>query len=226
MPVPRIVVVSGDPGAGKSRLARGLAERLGSVLLDLDDLAGAPTEALLASIGQPPEAIDDPALAAALRSARYDSLVAAAKTNLEVGNRVVLAAPFTAERRDLGAWSRLVGRLAVSLPGGPLGAAAVGASPSDPAGRDVVLVFVDCPPGERARRLAVRGLERDRAKRERRLPEASERPVVPHLRVDATQACPEVLEGLLGRLGRLGGNAPGESMGHQSEREPGPVARC
>jgi hypothetical protein len=89
--------------------------------------------------------LDDPRLAGLTRAARYEVLAAVAVDNLEAGVPVVLVAPFTAERDDPAAWSRLAGRLA-----------AAGGAP--------LLAWLSLDPPEILRRLRARGAARDRPK--------------------------------------------------------------
>lgn len=177
---PRVIVIAGEPGSGKSSLGRALAGTVGFVLLDLDDLA--PVEALAGLMGRRADEIDDPAVASRLRGPRYEALLATAATNIGLGHGVVLVGPFSAERRDAARWQALGDRLGVG---------------------DVRLVYLDCPPAERRRRLVRRASDRDA----RKLVAADlpgERPTVAHVRVDARREVADELEELLAELGGHG----------------------
>lgn len=176
--LPRAIVITGEPGSGKSSLGRVLAEETGFTLLDLDDLA--PVEALLCLMGRGAEEIDDPAVASRVRAARYGALMATAATNLALGRGVVLVGPFSAERREPRRWQAVGDRLGTG---------------------ERCLVYLDCPAGERRRRLEQRGSARDA----RKLVGGSRKepaPVVDHIRVDGRHEVAEQLRVLLAELSR------------------------
>lgn len=137
------VLVSGSVASGKSTLGAALAVRLGAALLDQDVLTGPLTSVVGSLVGS--DDLDDPALAAPTRAARYESLLATAVDNLRVGRPVVAVAPFTAERADPEAWARVRDRL-VAAGGSPL------------------LVWLRIERDELLRRLRARGAARDRGK--------------------------------------------------------------
>jgi predicted kinase len=99
-----VVVVCGPPATGKSTLGAALARALGAALLDQDVVTGPLTAAVARQLGT--DDLDSPALGGATRTARYETLHAAAEDNLRVGHPVVLVAPYTTERRDPAAWQR------------------------------------------------------------------------------------------------------------------------
>jgi predicted kinase len=106
---PLCLLVSGPPASGKTALGRALAARLGAALLDLD-VATAPLAAVVADlVGQ--SDLDAAELAGTTRAARYETLFALAEDNLRVGCPVVLVAPFTTERQESKAWTRIADRL-------------------------------------------------------------------------------------------------------------------
>ncbi len=157
-----VVLVTGPPGVGKSTVASGIAHALGAVSLDIDAIF-APIVPLLAA--HPREVT---------RTAIYQSLIATAEASLAAGCHVLVAAPFTRERRDPFAWARLSQRL--SSPG----AAAV-------------LVWLHAPRAVLLERLAKRGAARDAHKLADPVSwlsdaEPDDPPIVPHIAVDATQA--------------------------------------
>jgi predicted kinase len=169
-----VVIVAGPPGAGKSTVAPRIAHALGAASIDLD-ATFAPVMPLLAT--HPRDVV---------RTAIYESLVATTEASLHAGVHVVVAAPFTRERRDPVAWDRLSTRLSARA------AAAV-------------LVWLHAPRDLLLERLAGRGETRDADKladpaswlREAE-PEAP--PLVPHIAVDATDATEDAVEQILREL--------------------------
>ena len=184
-----VVIVAGPPGAGKSTVAIPTASALGAALIDID-ATFTPVVPLLGA--HPPTVI---------REAIYESLVASAESSLLAGIHVVVAAPFTRERRDGRAWERLSTRLSSR------GAAAR-------------LVWLFAPYQVLLDRLAARDATRDLAKladpstwlREAE-PEAA--PVVPHIAVDSTglpeQSVEAILRELVERDRSLAGGVAGRS---------------
>jgi predicted kinase len=173
------VLLSGGPGAGKSTVGRALARRLGAALIDQDTVTG-PLVAVVADLLGVHD-LDDVRLAGPTRSARYETVVAAAEDNLRVGTPVVLVAPFTRERRELDAWVALDRRLR-----------AAGGAP--------LLVWLRLEPGVARRRLRARGAARDLAKAaDAAAPDVTE-PVGPHLSVDGECPVDEVVGSVLATL--------------------------
>jgi predicted kinase len=169
-----VVIVAGPPGAGKSTVAPGIANALRAASIDID-AAFTPIVPLL---GPHPREV--------VRAAIYESLVASTEASLQGGVHVVVAAPFTLERRDPAAWDRLSARLSSR------GAAAV-------------LVWLHASRELLLQRLAARGETRDADKladpaswlREAE-PEAP--PTSPHIAVDATDTAERAVEQILRQL--------------------------
>jgi predicted kinase len=169
-----VVIVAGAPGVGKSTVALRIARAIGAASIDIDAVFE-PLVPLLAA--QPRELV---------RTAIYESLAAIVEASLPAGAHVVVAAPFTRERRDTLAWDRLAARLS-----------------SD--GADIVLVWLHAPPEPLLARLATRGASRDAEKlvdpaswlREAE-PEAP--PSVSYIAVDATQTTENAVEQILREL--------------------------
>jgi predicted kinase len=176
MEVPALLI-SGPPASGKSTLAVAVAARLRAALLDLDMLTEALTAVVAELVGT--DDLDDPALAARTRAARYEAVLATAVHNLRAGIPVVLVAPFTAERADPDAWRAVRNRLrdAGGLP---------------------VLVWLRLPADELVRRLQARGADRDRGKLADpgafATAELLGPPVVEHIAVDATSGVAQQLD--------------------------------
>jgi predicted kinase len=174
------VLVSGPPATGKSTLAMALAPRLAAAVLDLDVATGPLTRVVSALAGV--HDLDDPALAALTRDARYDTLLALAEANLAAGRPVVLVAPFSAERARPAAWAATTRRLQARA----------------------TLVWLHLPPDELIRRLTQRAAARDEAKL--RDPASYltgldlDPPAVPHLPLDASQPTDALVRSVLSHL--------------------------
>ena len=176
---PPAVLVTGAPATGKSTLAAALAARLAGALIDQDVATGALVEVIGSLIDV--HDLDDPRLAALTRHARYETVLQLAEDNLRCGLAVVLVAPFTTERRQLGGWQQLRRRLE-----------AAGGAPT--------LVWLQLEPHQILARMRARAALRDVDKL-RDEPGLLARldldpPVGPHLRLDAT-APAEDLAGLV-----------------------------
>lgn len=163
-----MILVTGAPATGKSTLAAALARRARAALIDQDVATGALVEVIGSLIDV--HDLDDPRLAALTRTARYETIVNLAEDNLRSGVAVVLVAPFTTERRQLGAWQNLERRLSTAA-GVP------------------TLLWLQLQPQEILTRMRARAALRDLDK----LRDESgllarldlEPPVGPHLRLDA-----------------------------------------
>lgn len=134
----KIHLVSGPPAAGKTTYARQLAERIGAVLLDSDEVTERLIRAGLMLAGLNPDDRDSPAYKAAFRDAVYETLFALAQSHCSRLS-VVIAGPFTREGGDAEWPSRLEARFRV-MP---------------------EFHYVWCEPAERKARLQARGATRD-----------------------------------------------------------------
>ena len=169
-----VVIVAGPPGAGKSTVAPRIAHALGAASIDID----ATFSPIVPLLG--------PHTREVVRAAIYESLIATTEASLQAGVHVVVAAPFTRERRDRLAWDRLSTRLSSS------GAAAV-------------LVWLHAPRELLLERLAARDATRDADKLADpaswlREAEPEVRPIVPHIAVDATDTAEHAVEQILREL--------------------------
>jgi predicted kinase len=177
------VLLTGWPAAGKSTLGRALARRLRAALVD-QDTATAPLVAVVADLVGVHD-LDDARLSGPTRQARYETITALAEDNLRVGTPVVLVAPFTNERRDLGAWAALDRRLR-----------GAGGSP--------LLVWVHLRPATAQQRLRARGAPRDLAKLTDPAAFTASldvaEPAGPHLRVDGESPIDATVQSVLAAL--------------------------
>jgi predicted kinase len=169
-----VVVVAGAAGAGKSTVAAVVARELPAALIDIDVTFG-PIVPLLTGHSR-----------GVVRDALYEALVDTAAAAARAGAHVVIAAPFTRERRDPRAWENLCDRCAE-------------------AGAEAVLVWMCVPEAALAERLAARGAGRDASKLANLaewLREASPEtpPNVPHIELDGTRAADVTARALLTEL--------------------------
>ena len=176
-----IVVVAGAAGSGKSTVAAVVARALPAALLDIDVTFG-PIAPLLAGHR-----------GGVVRGAIYEALAETAASAARAGAHVVIAAPFTRERRDPLAWENLSDRWGQ-------------------AGAEAVLAWMRVPGATLIERLAARAAERDAAKLADPatwLLEASPElpPSVPHIELDGTRAPDMTARALLDELAAREGRA-------------------
>lgn len=160
-------IVSGPPAAGKTTYARALAEGIGAVLLDSDEVSERLIRAGLTLAGLDPDDRDSPAYKAAFRDVVYETLFDLAQRHLP-RLPVVIAGPFTREGGDP-EWPSILTRR-------------FGTQPE--------FHFVWCHPDHRRSRIIARGHDRDRPKIaawESYVPSCRETPpVFPHRWIDTT----------------------------------------
>ncbi|MDX6540455.1 MAG: hypothetical protein QOI71_2065 [Gaiellales bacterium] len=169
-----VVVLAGAAGSGKSTVAAVAARALPAALLDIDVVYGP----IVPLVGGHSHGV--------VREAIYEGLVETAVRAAEAGASVVIAAPFTRERRDPRAWERLSDRCA-------------------DAGAEAVLVWLRVPEATLVERLAARGAGRDAAKMantadwlREAMPEVP--PGVPHIELDGTLPAHVTAHALLAEL--------------------------
>ncbi|HEX5596925.1 MAG TPA: GntR family transcriptional regulator [Micromonosporaceae bacterium] len=102
---PRVILIGGYAGSGKTELGRILARQTGWAMLDKDTLTRPVVEAALELLGQSPHDRESETYLAVVRPREYEALIGAATENVECGNSIVVAAPFIREFADL-AWIR------------------------------------------------------------------------------------------------------------------------
>jgi predicted kinase len=156
------VIVAGPAGAGKSTLAVVVARALPAALIDIDVTVGT-IDPLLTGDAR-----------SVARAAAYEALADAAVAAARSGAHVVVAAPFTQERRNPRAWANLCERFAG-------------------AGAEAVLAWIRVPDACLLERLETRSAGRDATKLADsagwlREADAATAPSVPHIEVDGT--CP------------------------------------
>lgn len=176
-----VVVVAGAAGSGKSTVAAVVARALPAALIDIDVTFG-PIVPLLAGHSR-----------RVVRGAIYEALVDTAASAARAGAHVVIAAPFTRERRDPLAWEQLCERCAE-------------------AGAEAVLAWMRVPGATLIERLAARAADRDASKLANPaewLREASPEtpPNVPHIELDGTRAVDLTARALLAELAAREGKA-------------------
>lgn len=100
---PRIVLVGGFPGSGKTEFSRVLARETGWALLDKDTISRPLIEPALVDLGHSLNDRESDTYVQQIRPREYEALSATITENVEVGNSVVATAPYLREFNDA-AW--------------------------------------------------------------------------------------------------------------------------
>ncbi|MGN9803448.1 AAA family ATPase [Micromonospora sp. L32] len=100
---PRVVLIGGYAGSGKTELGRILARETGWPILDKDTLTRPVVEAALETLGQSPHDRESQTYLSQIRPREYEALQDAASENIQCGNSVIVTAPFIREFGDA-AW--------------------------------------------------------------------------------------------------------------------------
>ncbi|TDC82502.1 GntR family transcriptional regulator [Micromonospora sp. KC606] len=145
LPKPRVVLIGGYAGSGKTELGRILARATGWPMLDKDTLTRPIVEAALEILGQSPNDRESETYLKVVRPREYEALSSAAEENVQCGNSAIVTAPFIAEFQDAQWLNRTKARFA------DMGAA-------------VSVVWVYCDPDTMNLYIRRRGAARDAAK--------------------------------------------------------------
>lgn len=97
---PKVVLIGGWPGSGKTELGRILARKTGWPMLDKDTLTRPVVERALELIGSSPHDRESERYLAEMRPREYESLANTIAENVECGTTVVATAPFLKEFSD------------------------------------------------------------------------------------------------------------------------------
>jgi predicted kinase len=109
---PRVVLIGGYAGSGKTELGRIMARRTGWPILDKDTITRPVAEAALEMLGQAPNDRESDTYLNVIRPAEYDALIAAMTENVECGTSTILTAPFLREFGDRAWLDRIMARCA------------------------------------------------------------------------------------------------------------------
>jgi len=141
--MPKVIIVCGTPGSGKTTHAKQLAADSKATLLDIDTVTERLVKVGLVASGYSPDDRDSEYFKRTYREPIYQALFDIARENLPFHD-VVITGPFTKEIQDPDWPAKLAGEL----------------------GNPVEVHYVQCAPEIRRQRLAARGDARDRAKLE------------------------------------------------------------
>lgn len=97
---PRVLIIGGYAGSGKTELGRVIARETGWPMLDKDTLTRPVLEAALEVMGLSPHDRESEQYLTLLRPREYEALMEAASENVACGNSVIVTAPFIAEFND------------------------------------------------------------------------------------------------------------------------------
>ncbi|MFG1716954.1 GntR family transcriptional regulator [Micromonospora sp. NPDC049203] len=97
---PRVILVGGYAGSGKTELGRILARETGWPMLDKDTLTRPVVEAALETLGLSPHDRESQTYLDTIRPREYEALQDAASENVQCGNSVIVTAPFIREFND------------------------------------------------------------------------------------------------------------------------------
>jgi DNA-binding transcriptional regulator YhcF (GntR family) len=100
---PRVVLIGGYAGSGKTELGRILARETGWPLLDKDTLTRPVVEAALEVLGCSPHDRESAAYLDIIRPREYEALMSAMTENVRCGTSAIVTAPFIREFHDT-AW--------------------------------------------------------------------------------------------------------------------------
>ena len=113
---PKVVLIGGYAGSGKTELGRILARRTHWPMFDKDSATQAVVEAALEKLGQSPHDRESETYLTVVRPAEYEALLTITSENLECGTSAIVTAPFIRELADP-AWCDRIGARVNSLGG-------------------------------------------------------------------------------------------------------------
>lgn len=142
---PRVVMIGGYAGSGKTELGRILARETGWSILDKDTLTRPVVEAALELLGNSPNDRESDLYRTKIRPREYEALTAAVNENVQCGNSSVVTAPFLREFTEA-AW---INRVQAQL---------------NDMGAETTLVWMNCDANTMHTYLRHRGAARDAGK--------------------------------------------------------------
>jgi DNA-binding transcriptional regulator YhcF (GntR family) len=101
--IPRLILIGGYAGSGKSELGRILSHETGWSMLDKDTLTRPVVEVALEALGRSPHDRESDTYLNVVRPREYEGLIAAANENIASGASIIAVAPFIREFADA-AW--------------------------------------------------------------------------------------------------------------------------
>ncbi|MFE9744045.1 GntR family transcriptional regulator [Saccharothrix saharensis] len=100
---PRVLLVGGYAGSGKTELGRVLARETGWPMIDKDTLTRPVVEAALEVLGLSPHDRESDGYLSRIRPREYEALINTMMENVQCGNSAIVTAPFIKEFKDA-AW--------------------------------------------------------------------------------------------------------------------------
>lgn len=97
---PRMILVGGYAGSGKTEFGRVLARQTGWAILDKDTITRATVQPWLEDLGASLDDRESPTYMTAVRPREYEALRATVEENIECGNSVIATAPYLYELTD------------------------------------------------------------------------------------------------------------------------------
>ncbi|GAB3479350.1 GntR family transcriptional regulator [Amycolatopsis cihanbeyliensis] len=111
---PRVILIGGYAGSGKSELGRILARNTGWPIIDKDTTTRHVVEAALERLGESPHSRESETYVKAIRPAEYEALLATVTENVQCGISAVVTAPFISQFNDQ-AWCNRTAATIASL---------------------------------------------------------------------------------------------------------------
>jgi predicted kinase len=109
---PKVILIGGYAGSGKTELGRILARHSAWPILDKDTTTRPVVEAALESLGSSPNDRESELYLTVIRPAEYEGLIATLIENVQCGNSAIITAPFIRELADEAWCERLAANLA------------------------------------------------------------------------------------------------------------------